>query len=99
MRERERFLSGFTPLPEGSALPRRLTADYEAESCLSGPEDGRLVLRLRRKADGASVVLKAAPVDRVRLEMTSGVAPCVIVPAEGEHNFIYMVLPVRLKAN
>ena len=43
--------------------------------------------------------LKAAPVDRVRLEMTSGVAPCVIVPAEGEHNFIYMVLPVRLKAN
>ena len=43
--------------------------------------------------------LKAAPVDRVRLEMTSGVAPCVIVPAEGEQNFIYMVLPVRLKAN
>ena len=64
MRERERFLSGFTPLPEGIALPRRLTADYEAESCLSGPGDGRLVLRLRRKADGASVVLKAAPVDR-----------------------------------
>lgn len=27
------------------------------------------------------------------------VAPCVILPAEGEENFIYMVLPVRLKAN
>ena len=42
--------------------------------------------------------LKAAPTDKVRLEMTTGVAPCVILPAEGEENFIYMVLPVRLKA-
>ncbi|MBQ9974554.1 MAG: DNA polymerase III subunit beta [Oscillospiraceae bacterium] len=43
--------------------------------------------------------LKAAPADRVRLEMSSGVAPCIILPTEGEENFIYMVLPVRLKAN
>ena len=43
--------------------------------------------------------LKNAPADRLRLEFTSGVAPCVILPAEGEENFIYMVLPVRLKAN
>ena len=43
--------------------------------------------------------LKAAPADRVRLEMSSGVAPCIILPAQGEQNFVYMVLPVRLKAN
>jgi len=43
--------------------------------------------------------LRAAPADRLRLEFTSGVAPCVILPAEGEENFLYMVLPVRLKAN
>ena len=43
--------------------------------------------------------LKAAPADKLRMEFTSGVAPCVILPAEGEENFIYMVLPVRLKAN
>ena len=43
--------------------------------------------------------LKAAPAGRLRMEFTSGVAPCVILPAEGEENFIYMVLPVRLKAN
>ena len=43
--------------------------------------------------------LKAAPADRLRLEFTSGVAPCVILPTEGEENFVYMVLPVRLKAN
>ena len=41
----------------------------------------------------------AAPADRVRLELTTGVAPCVILPVEGEpENFLYMVLPVRLKA-
>lgn len=43
--------------------------------------------------------LKAAPADQLRMEFSSGVAPCVILPAEGEENFIYMVLPVRLKAN
>lgn len=42
--------------------------------------------------------LKAAPADRVRLELTTGVSPCVILPAEGEETFLYMVLPVRLKA-
>lgn len=42
--------------------------------------------------------LKAAPVDKVRLELTTGVSPCVILPTEGEENFLYMVLPVRLKA-
>jgi len=43
--------------------------------------------------------LKAAPAEKLRLEFASGVAPCVILPAGGEENFIYMVLPVRLKAN
>ena len=43
--------------------------------------------------------LKAAPADKLRLEFNSGVAPCVILPVEGEERFIYMVLPVRLKAN
>ena len=43
--------------------------------------------------------IKAAPAEKLRMEFTSGVAPCVILPAEGEENFIYMVLPVRLKAN
>lgn len=42
--------------------------------------------------------LKAAPADKVRLDLTTGVSPCVILPTEGEENFLYMVLPVRLKA-
>ena len=43
--------------------------------------------------------LKYAPADTVRLELNTGVSPCVIVPTEGEENFLYMVLPVRLKAS
>ena len=42
--------------------------------------------------------LRAAPADRLKLELSSGVAPCVILPAEGGDDFLYMVLPVRLRA-
>lgn len=43
--------------------------------------------------------LKAAPADTLRLMLNTPVSPCVILPDEGkEQNFIYMVLPVRLKA-
>lgn len=41
--------------------------------------------------------LRYAPADRVRLELNTGISPCVILPAEGEERFLYMVLPVRLK--
>jgi DNA polymerase-3 subunit beta len=43
--------------------------------------------------------LKAAPADNVRLQLSTGIAPCVIVPTDGNKNFIYMILPVRLRAN
>ncbi|MDR2600027.1 MAG: DNA polymerase III subunit beta [Oscillospiraceae bacterium] len=42
--------------------------------------------------------LKAAPADEVTLELNSGVKPCVITPADGTNNFLYMILPVRLRA-
>jgi DNA polymerase-3 subunit beta len=42
--------------------------------------------------------LRYAPADIVRLEMNSGISPAIIVPVDGEENFLYMVLPVRLKA-
>ncbi len=43
--------------------------------------------------------LRAAPADSVRLQLSTGVAPCVIVPTDGSRNFLYMILPVRLRAN
>lgn len=43
--------------------------------------------------------VKAAPASRVRLELNSATSPCLILPLTGEpENFLYMVLPVRLKA-
>ena len=42
--------------------------------------------------------LKAAPADKVKLELTNGVTPCLITSADDKNNFLYMILPVRLKA-
>lgn len=42
--------------------------------------------------------LKAAPAEQITLELNSGVTPCVISPADENSNFLYMILPVRLKA-
>lgn len=58
MRSREDdFSSSFDPAPEG--LPARILLAYEPETCLSGRE-GRSVWRVRRRADGAPFILKAA---------------------------------------
>ena len=43
--------------------------------------------------------LRAASCDQVVLELSSPITPCIIVPAEGEENFLFMVLPVRLKSD
>ena len=42
--------------------------------------------------------LKAAPSDNITIELNSGVTPCVISPADDSNSFLYMILPVRLKA-
>lgn len=42
--------------------------------------------------------LKAAPAEEVRIELSTGVSPCVIMPIEEDERFLYMVLPVRLRA-
>lgn len=42
--------------------------------------------------------IKAAPADTVRLELNTSTSPCLILPPDGGDQFLYMVLPVRLKA-
>ena len=42
--------------------------------------------------------LRYAPAEKVAMELNSGVTPCLITPVDGGDNFLYMVLPVRLKA-
>ena len=41
--------------------------------------------------------LKAVHCEQIKLELGTNITPVVIVPAQGEENFLYMVLPVRLK--
>ena len=43
--------------------------------------------------------IKAAPADEIIFRLSTGVTPCLILPADGGDNFLYMVLPVRLKTN
>jgi DNA polymerase-3 subunit beta len=43
--------------------------------------------------------LKAAPADDIIIRLSSGTLPCLILPTDGGDNFLYMVLPVRLKSN
>ncbi len=68
-----------------------------ADQCATVGDGGGLEIGFNNKY--LMDALKAAPADKLRMEFTSGVAPCVILPAEGDENFVYMVLPVRLKAN
>ena len=43
--------------------------------------------------------LRYAPADTVRLELNSGISPAIVAPVdENDESFLYMVLPVRLKA-
>ena len=42
--------------------------------------------------------LKAAPAEDIHFDLTTSTAPCVISPVDGSGNFLYMILPVRLKA-
>ena len=42
--------------------------------------------------------LRYVPAERVNMQLNTGISPCIITPLEGEQeNFLYMVLPVRLR--
>ncbi len=41
--------------------------------------------------------LRAIPSEEVTLELTNGLSPIVLTPADDKHDFAYMVLPVRIK--
>jgi DNA polymerase-3 subunit beta len=42
--------------------------------------------------------LRYAPTDIVKIELNTAVSPAIIMPVEGEEDFLYMALPVKLKA-
>ena len=73
----------------------------------TGNGESRDVCRLSGDGGGLEIgfnnrylmeALRYPPADTVKIELNTGVSPAVIVPVEGEENFLYMVLPVRLKS-
>ncbi|MDR1599349.1 MAG: DNA polymerase III subunit beta [Oscillospiraceae bacterium] len=43
--------------------------------------------------------LRAAPADEISIRLSSGITPCLILPTDESGRFVYMILPVRLRAN
>ena len=43
-----------------------------------------------------SDALKAAPAEEINVCLNTGSSPCILVPADGSDNFVYMVLPLSL---
>ena len=77
-------------------------------SAKTGNGEAKDVCRISGDGDGLEIgfnnrylmeALRYAPADAVKIELNTGVSPAVIVPVEGEENFLYMVLPVRLKSS
>jgi len=48
--------------------------------------------------DAAAADAEAAPAEEINVCLNTGSSPCILVPADGSDNFVYMVLPVRLRA-
>ena len=73
------------------------TANGEAKDVCKVDGDGK-ELEIGFNNRYLSEALRYAPADTVKLELNSGISPAIIVPVEGDESFLYMVLPVRLKA-
>ena len=89
--------------------PVRCVFDHDKVylSAKTGNGEAKDVCRLSGDGNGLEIgfnnrylmeALRYAPADTVKIELNTGVSPAIIVPTEGEENFLYMVLPVRLKS-
>ena len=89
--------------------PVRCLFDYDKVflSAKTGNGEAKDVCRLSGDGGGLEIgfnnrylmeALRYAPADTVKIELNTGVSPAIIVPVDGEENFLYMVLPVRLKS-
>ena len=89
--------------------PVRCVFDHDKVllSARTGNGEARDVCRVSGDGNGLEIgfnnrylmeALRYAPADTVKIELNTGVSPAIIVPTEGEENFLYMVLPVRLKS-
>jgi DNA polymerase-3 subunit beta len=75
-------------------------------SAKTGNGEAKDICRISGDGDGLEIgfnnrylmeALRYAPADSVKIELNTGVSPAIIVPTDDSDNFLYMVLPVRLK--
>ena len=96
-------------ISEKQKSPVRCLFDHDKVllSAKTGNGEAKDICRLSGDGGGLEIgfnnrylmeALRYAPADTVKIELNTGVSPAIIVPVEGEENFLYMVLPVRLKA-
>ena len=79
-------------------LMRTNTTIGAAEDRCAIAGDGReleIGFNVRYLADALRVI----PSEEVAMELTNGLSPIVLTPAEDKYDFAYMVLPVRIKNN
>ena len=84
-------------LQDGKVDLSTKTAIGEARDCCMVEGDGQ-GLEIGFNGRYLMDALKAASCDQVNLEFSHPITPCIIVPTQGEENFLFMVLPVRLKS-
>ena len=82
---------------DGSVQLSARTASGEAADICRMEGDGR-DLEIGFNNRYLMEALRYAPAETVKIELNTGISPCIILPEDGEENFLYMVLPVRLKA-
>lgn len=98
-----------TIITEKQKRPVRCVFEDDIVKLYSATSLGKASDECRAEGDGESLeigfnnryfidALKAAPADEVILELISGVSPCVISPCDESNTFLYMILPVRLRA-
>ena len=96
-------------ISEKQKSPVRCLFDHDKVllSAKTGNGEAKDICRLSGDGGGLEIgfnnrylmeALRYAPADTVKIELNTGVSPAIIVPTEGEENFLYMVLPVRLKS-
>ena len=73
------------------------TANGEAKDVCRLEGDGK-ELEIGFNNRYLSEALRYAPTETILLELNSGISPAILIPADGGESFLYMVLPVRLKA-
>jgi DNA polymerase-3 subunit beta len=90
--------------------PVRCVFDHDKVllSAKTGNGDAKDICRVSGDGGGLEIgfnnrylmdALRYAPADTVKIELNTGVSPAIIVPVDETDNFLYMVLPVRLKAS